>query len=96
MIGKETRVVAAAGTVSSTLDDEAVLLHVTSGKYFGLNEVGQFIWQRLGTPVSVAELCGAVLEEYAIDGERCEKDVVSLLSILAEKGLVEIYATEGS
>lgn len=87
---RETRVVAVADTVSSTLDNEEVVLHVSAGKYFGLNEVGQFIWARLQEPAGVGELCDAVLVEYKIDAGQCEKDVVSLLETLAEKGLIEV------
>ncbi|MBI5093554.1 MAG: PqqD family protein [Candidatus Hydrogenedentes bacterium] len=95
-MNKETRVVAVAGTVSSTLDDEAVILHVTSGKYFGLNEVGQFIWQRIHEPAKVGDLCKAVQEEYAVNAGQCEKDVITLLDTLAEKGLIEVHAETGS
>lgn len=95
-MNRETRVVAVADAVSSTLDDQSVILHVGSGKYFGLNEVGQFVWQRIHEPVTVGDLCDAVLQEYAVDAGQCEQDVIALLTTLAEKGLVEVHAEKVS
>lgn len=90
VIGRDTRVTARGGIISSTLDDEEVLLDAQQGKYFGLNNVGHFIWSRIKTPTRVSDLCEAVFDEYDVDRAQCEKDVVALLEILAQKGLIEV------
>jgi hypothetical protein len=40
MCGDKERLVAATDQVSTTLDDEVVVLNLSTGTYFGLNEVG--------------------------------------------------------
>lgn len=82
------QVVATPQQVSSELSGEAVILHLESGVYFGLNEVGAFIWQLIQTPLSLAEICDAVMAEYEVDAATCEQDTRSLLTALAEAGLL--------
>jgi len=76
--------------VSSTVDGEAVILHMDEGIYFGLNEVGTHVWGLLREgPRSLAELCDAVTEEFEVEPERAEADLVALLSELEQQGLAE-------
>ncbi len=90
-IQSESRVVASKSTVSSSLDNEQVVLDARAGKYFGLNEVAQLVWTRIQEPARVGDLFDAVLAEYEIDRAQCEKDVLELLETLAGKGLIEVH-----
>jgi hypothetical protein len=42
---------------------------------------------------SVAELRDAVLEEYDVEKERCERDVLDLLEKMQAEGLIEVVAS---
>jgi hypothetical protein len=48
------------------------------------------VWRLLTVPRPVNELVDAVLAEFEVDRERCERDVVALLQEMAERGLVEV------
>jgi hypothetical protein len=87
---EETVVRAARSQVSTVLDGEAVLLELSRGVYFGLNEVGTVVWQLVQEPRTVASIRDAVCEEYDVTRERCLADVSSLLERMREEGLVEI------
>ena len=89
-----TRVRAPAEVMATEIDGEAVLMHVSSGVYYGLNEVGALIWRRMAGDVSVADLCEAVLEEYEVPRDVCRRDVVTLLEQMAEAGLVDVAPTK--
>ena len=89
-----TLVKAQAGVLSTQLDGEAVLMHVSKGIYFGLNEVGAFLWKLMAEPVAVGTLCLAVDGEFEVDAESCERDVLALMVKLGEQGLVEICGEE--
>ena len=41
--------------VSSCLDDEVAILNLESGMYFGLDEVGAFIWEALNEPQAMEQ-----------------------------------------
>ena len=71
------------------LAGEAVLLHVTRGHYFGLNEVGRAVWKELMTGSSVRQAYEHLLAEFDVTPERLQQDVTSLVHDLVSQGLLE-------
>lgn len=74
------------------LGDEAVLLDLESGKYFGLNEVGSRVWDLLLTPRPLSAIQEALLQEYEVPAENLWRDLESLISELVRHGLAEAQA----
>lgn len=85
----ESVVVAVKDQLSSNVGGEVVVLHLGKGVYYGLDAVGARVWGLVQGPRRVAEICAALLEEYDVDAERCERAVLGLLGELAEAGLIE-------
>lgn len=83
-------IVAAQEHISCDLDGEVAILDMQSGTYYGLNAVGTRIWQLLQEPRMAYEVREALLEEYEVEPEACERDVFALLQTLADKGLIEV------
>jgi len=83
-------VVASEQQVSSDLCGEAVILHLTSGVYYGLNAVGASVWALLREARTVRELEEAIQVEYAVDAERCRNDLMALLRELEAEDLIEV------
>jgi hypothetical protein len=77
-------------TVFAEIDDEAVLLNVETGVYFGLDSVGTRIWTLLGLEMDQEEICRELLEEYEVDPEQLRGDVAEFLDVLVAKGLARI------
>lgn len=79
-----------AQQVSSTLENETVILDYERGIYYTLDEVGTFIWKMLQQkPMTIAELKSGVLAEYDTDEAICENDIYALLKALSDEKLVE-------
>lgn len=74
--------------MARTVGDETVILDLASGTYFGLDPVGARIWQMMGERKTLAEICATMLEEYEVEREQLETDVLRLSSELLERGLV--------
>jgi hypothetical protein len=83
-------VVASTEQISSDLAGEAVILDLKTGVYYGLDPVGARIWKLLQEPRVVSEVRDVLLAEYDITPDRCESDLLSFLSDLMAKGLVEM------
>lgn len=83
-------VVATGEQISADLGDEAVILGVKTGSYYGLDQVGLFVWNLLQTPRTVSDLRDAILEEYEVEPEECEQDLLAFLDDLAGKSLIHI------
>lgn len=76
--------------VSAEVDGTAVMMSITSGKYFGLDEIATRIWELLEEPKQFGELCALLQEEYDVDEETCKSDLTELISELEEENLVSI------
>ncbi|PSP00150.1 MAG: PqqD family protein [Cyanobacteria bacterium QS_7_48_42] len=76
--------------VSSDLAGEAVILHLNSGVYYGVNEVGARIWNSIQQQKKVNDLQGMLLEEYEVEPEQLRSDTLPLLQKLAAEGLIEV------
>ena len=74
--------------ISSKMDNEVVMMSVEKGNYYGLNQVGSEIWEKLNEPLTVTDLCSKLLIEYNVEREQCERDVMPYLEKLVEEGLI--------
>jgi hypothetical protein len=84
--------VAAKNQVSSDLGGEVAILDLKAGVYYGLDAVGARIWSLIQEPRTVNEIRNILLEEYEVEPERCERDLLVLLQRLANEGLIEVEA----
>ena len=92
----ETIVRAVRDQVSCNVENDAVILHVKQGRYYGLNEVGAVVWNRLQQPHSVGELRQIVMGEFEVGAEQCAQDLDELLRELLDAGLVEVEASDAA
>jgi coenzyme PQQ synthesis protein D (PqqD) len=86
-----TTLVASTQQVSCDVADEAVLLSMRDGEYYGLNEVAASIWKLVQAPTTVLAIRDALLDEYGdISAEECEHAVLRFLSEMIALNLVEV------
>jgi hypothetical protein len=87
---------AAPEQVSCPLGDEAAILNLKNTVYYGLNPVGARVWTLLQQPRSVGELRDALLDEYDVDENRCESDLLELLEKMRSEGLIQVRSAAGA
>ncbi|MCK6577749.1 MAG: PqqD family protein [Anaerolineae bacterium] len=92
MIGLNTRIVASSNQISTEIPDETVILDVARGVYYGLDEVGTFIWNYVQSPQTVQAVVDALTTEYEVGQEQAAHDAVQLLNRLQEMGLLQVVA----
>ncbi|MGD8700483.1 MAG: PqqD family protein [Gemmatimonadales bacterium] len=74
--------------LTAHLQDEAVLLHLGSKRYFRLNSTGAWIWRGLERGYSTNELVAHLCERFEVGTEEAADAVEEQLSRLRELGLV--------
>jgi hypothetical protein len=89
-ISEDAIVVAIRDQVSADLAGEAAILNLKSGVYYGLNTVGARIWSLIQEPKTIENIRDIILNEYDVDPQRCESDLLQLLQQLAAEGLIEV------
>ena len=75
---------------ASEIDDEVVMMNVDTGKYYGMDTVGSRIWELIAEEIQVREVINKLMEEYDVEEEQCEKDVLEFLNELYENKLVQV------
>lgn len=87
---RDSIVVASTNQISSDLGEEVVILNLKDGVYHGLDSVGARIWNLLQYSKSINDILNILLEEYDVEPERCERDLLALLEKLGQQGLIEV------
>jgi hypothetical protein len=78
------------------LGDEAVILNLGTGVYFGLDDVGTRMWQLISEHGSTEKVVEALLAEYEVEEALLQTDLDKLVEDLMENGLVRTDAQEAS
>ena len=73
----------------SALDEECVLLHLSTGRYYTLNEVGRFLWESLDGQNSLSDVCQRLIREYDVDEGVAKQDILEVIQDLLEEGLLK-------
>ena len=79
-----------AGLIEAEVDGELVALHVDNGTCYGFNGTATRIWTMIEEPKKVSELRDALLDEYDVEPEVCEAQLLDLLKDLEGDGLIEL------
>jgi hypothetical protein len=72
------------------LEGEAVILDLDAEAYFGLDEVGTRMWQRVTEEPSIEVAFEALAREYDVDPDTLRADLEELLETLIDRGLLEV------
>lgn len=86
----DRRVRAKEAVLVKSLEDEAVLLHLETEQYFGLDAVASRMWTLLVTLPSIDAAYEALLDEYEVDPQRLRRDLERLVRQLLEHRLIEL------
>jgi hypothetical protein len=74
--------------MSRLVGDEMVLLDLESGVYFGLDGVGQRIWESIGKGLTLRSIASAIVAEFEVEEEQAQADVIEFVRDLVERGLL--------
>ncbi len=89
IVGDST-IAAAEDQVSCDLEGESAILNLNNGVYYGLDTLGARIWELIQEPKTVNQVRDVIVSEYEVEPERCERDLVALLTQLNDEGLVQV------
>lgn len=89
-------IVADKDLLCCNLSEGAVILDLKSGVYYGLDDVGTYIWGLIQEPRVMTDICAAVLAEYAVEPERCRSDLRQLLAEMIDRNLIEVRGEQAA
>jgi hypothetical protein len=74
---------------------EAVVLHLDTGEYFGLDEIATRIWQLIVEKKDLADVEAAMCDEFDAAPEVLAKDLRELVDTLVAKRILEVDLVTG-
>ena len=89
-LSPDDRLACSPEVLSRVLDGEAILLHLGSGTYFGMNEVATRAWELIVAGTTYASMCASLVAEFEVSEADIERDMAEFLSALHEKHLVMV------
>lgn len=78
-----------ADAMARTVGDEAVILDLASGRYFGLDPVGARFWQLIAQGRTLDQAEAVLLEEYEVQAPQLRQDLEALAAQLLAEGLLQ-------
>ena len=77
-----------SGLMTADMNGAAVMMDISTGKYFNLGQTGGRIWELLEQPMTIEKLLQTLTAEYDVSYERCKADTLPFLQKMADKGLL--------
>src|SRR2546423_10741686 len=84
----EDRICANRQLETAEIDGEFIRMSLEKDRYYGVDDIGSAIFRRLREPVLVSALCIELAREYRAGAAAVEQDIINLLGVLLENGLV--------
>lgn len=70
------------------VEGDGVLLNLSTGYYYTLNEVGRFLWETLDGKKPLSDILTDIIGCYDVDTETAKNDMITLIEDLLQEGLI--------
>jgi Coenzyme PQQ synthesis protein D (PqqD) len=74
--------------IAKRLDQNTVLVDISTSRIFELNETGTRIWELLGQGLNVGQIVQHLVLEFEVEEAEAAEELKTLLSQLQHQGLV--------
>jgi Coenzyme PQQ synthesis protein D (PqqD) len=81
--------------ISETIQGETIVIHLTTGTYYSLQEAGTAVWEAIVATASEAEIAEALERRYDAPRAEIEAAVGALIAELEQEDLVTQTAEPG-
>lgn len=76
-------------TLHSEVGSDIVALNVERGHCYGMENVTAEVWKLLERPLTIDQLCEALVASFDVDPATCAADVRALIETMTSEGLVD-------
>ncbi|MCP4961970.1 MAG: PqqD family protein [Actinomycetia bacterium] len=90
MVSPDTVIRRSTEILYSGLGDQAVMMDLDAGAYYGLNVVGARIWALADEPIVLTQMVDRLVEEFEVERDECESAVSEFVADMIERKVVEV------
>ncbi|MBK8899941.1 MAG: lasso peptide biosynthesis PqqD family chaperone [Anaerolineaceae bacterium] len=88
LLTPDSRVVRSEEFITSTVDNELVMMSLEKGTYYGLDAIGSRIWENIAEPITIGALCQKLIDQFEVDPDQCQADVLTFLNELHREDMI--------
>lgn len=85
-----SQVVRSEDFITSTIDNDLVMMSLEKGAYYSLDTIGSHIWENIAEPITVDTLCQKLMGHFEVDAGQCQTDVLDFLNDLLKEDMVHV------
>lgn len=89
-----SRVVRSEDFITSTVDNDLVMMSLKKGTYYGLDTIGSHVWEHIAQPITVHDLCQTLTERFEVEPTQCQTDVLAFLNELQQEKMIHVVAED--
>lgn len=89
-ITPDSCVVRSAEFITSTVENDLVMMSLEKGTYYGLDAIGSQIWENIAEPITIPALCQKLTDQFEVDANQCREDVLTFLNELVKEDMVHV------
>ena len=86
----QSKIIRSEDFITSTVENELVMMSLEKGIYYGLDAIGSQIWENIEQPITVNALCQRLTTQFEVDVAQCQADVLAFVNELLTEGLVHV------
>lgn len=73
----------------TSLGGETVLLDLSTGRYYTLNQVGSVIWEHCTGHSTISDIHTVLCDRFEVSSERALADLVAMVNQFVQEGLLQ-------
>jgi hypothetical protein len=73
----------------TSMEDETVLLDLSTGRYYTLNRLGSVIWEHCTGHNTISDIHAVLCERFDVGPDQALDDLVLLVNHLVQEGLLQ-------
>lgn len=74
--------------LSKTVNEQEVVVELSTGNYFAMNSMGSLIWNKLKQGYGIAMIADGIANEYDVTLEQATEDLNEFLVVLKNENLI--------
>jgi hypothetical protein len=74
----------------ASLEGETVLLDLSTGRYYTLNQLGSIIWEHCTGHNTISDIHAVLCDRFEVLSEQALDDLVALINQLVQEGLLQL------
>jgi Coenzyme PQQ synthesis protein D (PqqD) len=74
----------------TSIENETVLLDLSTGRYYTLNRLGSVVWEHCTADRTIGDIHAILCQRFDVTPERALEDLVALINDLVQEGLLKI------